>query len=137
MRGDGEGTPLLRGRAAGGELDGGAAAVQQPAPVEGRSRFVPPEQPPLLSRARSRPLLLAVAAVGAAVLVIAVGLMSTSGQAGSPQAGGTSLAAGEVGVGGRDTEGSGAGAGAGERGGSSKAAGGGWRSQADRSPGTM
>lgn len=154
MREDGEGTPLLRDRAAVGDVHGGGAAVQQPAQHEGQqdgatSRNASRQQPAFLSGARSRPLLLAVAAVGAAVLVIAVGLMSISGQAGSPQGGVTSLAAAtprentgssgdarghaaeEVfGAGGRDQEGSEAGIGEGV--GSSTATGGGWRSQPDR-----
>lgn len=161
MREDGEVTPLLRGRPTAGEAGGGATAVQRPALHEGlpdgnnsKNRYGSRgEQPAPLSQARWRPLLLAVAAVGAAVLMVAVGLMSSSGQAASPQVGGASLAAtapstrqessrgsgragadaaaeeGEAvgaGIGGRD-------AGVGERESESgRAPGGGWRAQADR-----
>lgn len=159
MREDGEGTPLLRGRAAGGEVGEGAGDLQKAAEVQqdGRSsRCVTREQPQpaLLSRVRSRPLLLAVAAVGAAVLVIAVGILSASEQAVSAPVGDTRLAAtaprqessgaardagrsaatSEIGAGERDRGRSGAGS---HERGTTKEAGGGWRSQPDRSPGMM
>lgn len=146
MHRDDEGTPLLRGRAAAGELHlRGAATLQQLAPDEGRqdggiTRLVPPGQSSLLSRTTSRPLMLAVAAVCAAALLLAIGLMSTSERAVTPpQGGGTSLTASAP----RQTSGTARDPGErkyrdgrDERGGS-KVAGGGWRSQADRSPGMM
>lgn len=132
MHGDGECTPLLRGRAAGGERDGGAGgAIQQPAPEY---------RPALLPRARPRPLLLAAAAAaGAAVLMVVIGLMSTSGQAASPQAvsphgGGANLAATPRQHVGRPAAGE-TGEGSGARSGGSKESGGGWRSQPSRSQG--
>eukprot|EP00903_Cladosiphon_okamuranus_P014415 g13381.t1 len=161
---DSEATPLLRGRATVGDAHGAVASVpQREGQQEGaRGRYAWRHQAALLSRARSRPLLVAVVAVGAAVLVIAVGLLSTSGQAGIPHDGGASLAAaaprgssrgsGQVAGGqgaedvvreraaerGRDgsEDKAKAQAGPGKRVSSSTVAGGGWRSQPERAAGS-
>lgn len=159
MHGRGEGTPLLRGRQDGEnprEEEGGSA-FQQPAVTAGdgahtrrrgsRGRLSGGE-----IRARSHPVLLAVAAVGAVVLVVVVGLMSTSGPRGVEQPGqldgsfaatrsglapgeesGESTPDGRL----RDrTGGAVPDAGAGQGGGSTMA-GGGWRSQASTPSGTI
>ena len=150
MRDDGESTPFLRGRAAAGELYGAAAGTCRQAPPredqpDGLDRFFSREQQPVWSssRARWRRALLAVTSVGAAVLVIAVVLMSISRQAGSsPQDGGASLAAaapreisGSYGHAGGHTVGEviaagGRGAGS-DKGHGSKGPGGGWRPPGD------
>ncbi|CAM9581509.1 unnamed protein product [Ectocarpus sp. 13 AM-2016] len=158
---EGEAAPLLRGgRPCGSsERKERGSSVQQPAAAEagrqqledvGQARRKRGRVEPVavLSRAGSRPLLLAmVAAVGAALLVIGVGFMSAPGTiagASRQQAGDTraSLAtspatAGGVAVGGAVERGQNNGAaarasaGAGEGGGSTIARGG-WRSQANR-----
>ncbi len=170
MRDEGEAAPLLRGRPAGGQQGVGPSSPQQPAGVRqdgqhagDRSRFVSGRQPSaLLSRARSHPLLLlAVGAVGAAVLVIGAGMRSTSEQGVGRGGGDLSLAAapgssgiaaaGKEGSGGsggtaaaldlagrRDGDAGGVGAvGATDNEGGSGASGGGWRSQAERAQGEL
>jgi len=160
MREDGEAAPLLRGRPAGGQQEAGPSSAQQRAGVGedcdhagDRSRFVSRRLPPsaLLTRARSHPLLLAVAAVAAVaatVLVIGAGMRSTSEQGVGRGGGDMSLAAapGSSGADAREEgraaldlagrgEGGVGGGGTGRGGSSSGASSGGWRSQAARAQG--
>lgn len=159
MRGEGEAAPLLRGRPEGGQ-QGVGPSPQQPAGVRqdsdhagDRNRFVSRRLPSaLLSRARSHPLLLAVAAVGAAVLVIGAGMRSASekgvgrgggdvslsaapGSTREEGSGGNAGAAAALDLGGRRDGGVVVG-GIGERGGGRGGSSGGWRSQAERGQGT-
>lgn len=160
---NGESAPLLRGRPGGGHQSGGALLPRQAGGAHPEadhagdgSRFVSRRLPAvLLKRARSHGLLLAVAAVGAAVLVIGAGMRSTSEQGISRGGGDVSLAAAPAGgsdaardggseaaaaaaaldlVGRRD--GGGVVVGGTGKGGGSRVPSGGWRSQSERAPGT-